>query len=457
VGSSIMRETIPGRDWTKGSIVGNLLLLSWPIIISQSLDMVGPTIDMVWVGKLGVASIAGVGVAGMVVMFMIPAVMGLIMGARAMIARFIGQGDAKSANHVARQAFVISASFSIVMASIGIFFAEPILTLMGVEADVVTEGVSYMRIMFVGAVAMSFRITAEGIMQASGDAMTPMKIAVFFRIVHVALCPFLVFGWWIFPNLGVSGAAITNVFSQSLGMALSLWVLFTGRTRLRLTLSNFYVDLHIIRRIVRIGIPAMVMGMQRSLGHIFLMLFMVPFGTLSVAAHTLCQRVEMTLVMLGMGWGTAAGVLAGQNLGARQAERAERSGWLAVCFAEGIMVICSIVILLWAESIVGIFSTESSIVEVASTFLRIATAGYLVLGFLVVFMQCLSGIGDTLPPMIIELVCMWGVQMPLAFLLPRVTNLGVYGIRWAIVAGMVVGAVAYLAYFRLGRWKRKKV
>ncbi len=457
MGSSIMRETIPGRDWTKGSIVGNLLLLSWPIIISQSLDMVGPTIDMVWVGKLGVASIAGVGVAGMVVMFMIPAVMGLVMGARAMIARFIGQGDAKSANHVARQAFVISASFSIVMASIGIFFAEPILTLMGVEADVVTAGVAYMRIMFVGAVAMSFRITAEGIMQASGDAMTPMKIAIFFRIVHVALCPFLVFGWWIFPNLGVSGAAITNVFSQSLGMALSLWVLFTGRTRLRLTLSNFYVDLHIIWRIVRIGIPAMVMGMQRSLGHIFLMFFMVPFGTLSVAAHTLCQRVEMTLVMLGMGWGTAAGVLAGQNLGARQAERAERSGWMAVCFAEGIMVICSIVILLWAESIVGIFSTEPSIVEVASTFLRIATAGYLVLGFLVVFMQCLSGIGDTLPPMIIELVCMWGVQMPLAFLLPRVTNLGVYGIRWAIVAGMVVGAVAYLAYFRLGRWKRKKV
>jgi len=457
VGSSTGRGATPNRDWTKGSILRNLLMLSWPIIISQSLDIVGPTIDMIWVGKLGPASIAGVGVAGMAVMFVIPAVMGLVMGARAMIARFIGEGNASGANNVARQAFVISASFSIIMASIGIFFAESILTLTGVEPDVVAAGAAYMRIMFVGSVAMSFRITAEGVMQASGDAMTPMKIAVLFRGVHVALCPFLVFGWWIFPHLGVSGAAISNVLSQSLGLALGLWALFSGRTRLRLTLSNFHLDFHIMWRIVKIGIPAVVMGVQRSLGHLILMLFMVPFGTLAVAAHTLCQRIEMLLVMINMGFGMASGVLAGQNLGAGQAKRAERGGWMAAGFAEGVMVICSVAILLWAESIVGIFSTEPDLLRIASIFLRIAAAGYFVLGFIPVFMQCLAGVGDTLPPMLFELIAMWGVQLPLAYFLPRINNLGVYGVRWAMVAGMFVGAVAYLVYFRLGKWKHKKV
>jgi len=445
------------RDWTQGSTVRNLLSLSWPMIVSNSLNMLGPTIDMVWVGRLGTASIAGVGVSGIAVMLMMAAMMGLFMGLRAMIARFIGAGNKEGANHVARQGFIISAAFGLVIASIGFFFAEQILILMGLEPDVVAEGAAYMRIMFIGALVMVFRMVCEAIMQASGDAVNPMRIAIFFRAFHVALCPFLVFGLWIFPRLGVSGAALTNVFSQSLGLALGLWVLFTGRSRLQLTLSKFRVDLNTIWRIVRIGLPASIMGMQQNLGQFVLMWLMVPFGTVAVAGHTLCQRVEMILFMPGVGLGIAAGVLAGQNLGARKPERAEKSGWLAAGMAEGLMLLCSLVILLWAEGIISIFNSEPGLVEIASTFLRIATVGYLVLGLVIVFMQCLSGVGDTLPPMLISLVIIWVVQLPLAYLLPRVTEIGVYGVRWGMVAGMLVGATAFVTYFRLGRWKRKQV
>ena len=164
-----MRRAALEKDWTKGSIPGNLWSLSLPIVISSSLNVLGPVIDMVWVGKLGAASIAGVGIASMAVMLVTAARMSLAVGTRAMIARFMGAGDSSSANHVAQQAFVISGSYVIVMAAIGIFLAEPILNMMGVEADVVSEGTAYMRIMFVGSVAMSFRMMAEGIMQASGD------------------------------------------------------------------------------------------------------------------------------------------------------------------------------------------------------------------------------------------------------------------------------------------------
>ncbi len=445
------------RDWTKGSIIRNLLTLSWPMVINDSFNMMGPTIDMIWVGRLGAASIAGVGVSGMAVMLLMGARRGLSSGTRAMVARFVGSGDAEGANHIAQQAFVISAAYAIVMAAIGVFLAEPILTLFGLEADVVAEGTAYMRIMFVGSAAMSFRMMAEGIMESSGDAVTPMKIAVFYRLFHVALCPFLIFGWWIFPRLGVSGAALTNVISQSLGVALGLWVLFSGRTRLRLTLRNFRLDPNTIWRIVKIGIPATVTGMERTFGQIVLIWFIVPFGTLAVAAHTLCQRMERIVFMPGMGLGMAAGVLAGQNLGAGQPERAERGSWLAVGLATGFMAIGSIAILLWTGSIIGIFSTEPDLVEITSVFLKIAVAGYLVRGFAVVLMHCLTGVGDTLPPMLITLLMVCLVQVPLAYFLPRVTDLGVYGVRWAIVAGMVVASVAYVTYFRLGRWKRKRV
>jgi len=427
------------------------------MIINEILWALGPTVDMIWVGRLGSASIAGVGVAGIVVMLLMAARMGLSQGTRAMVSRFVGAGDNQLANLVAQQAFVISGIYSVVVASIGILLAEPLLVLFGLEVDVVREGASYLRIQFIGAMAMSFWMMAEMIMYGSGDGVTPMKISFIARIIHLVLDPFLIFGWWIFPRLGVSGAALANIFTHCTGTVLGLWALFSGRTRLRITLKNFRLDLNIIWRIVKIGIPASISGIQRSIGNLALMWFIVPFGTLAIAAHTLCQRLEMIFFMLSFGLGMAAGVLVGQNLGAKQPDRAEKSGWLASGLVTIIMVAGSGTLLLWTDSVVHIFTQDPGLEEIAGTFLRIAAVGYLVIGFTSVMMQGISGAGDTIPPMVISVSMVWLLQLPLAFLLPRITDLGVLGVRWAMVVSMVAGAVAYAMYFKLGRWKQKQV
>ena len=449
---------VSARDWTKGSVIRNFLLLSWPMVVMECFYMVGQTVDMIWVGKLGAASIAGVGYASMVLMVVMSAMMGLIIvGMRAMVARFVGAGDVKAANHVAAQAFVLSAAYGAVVAITGVLFAEPILALFGLEADVIAEGAAYMRIMFAGWVVMPVWMMAFSIMQASGDTVTPMKITASIRFTHMLLDPFLIFGWWVFPHLGVSGAALANVIAQTLGMSLSLWVFFSGRTRLHLTLRDFALDLNIIWRIVKIGIPAAVMGVQRSFGILVLGRFMADFGTLAVAAHSLLRSVDMILFIPSAALASGAGVLVGQNLGARQPRRAERSAWLATGFVQVIMLIGAVAMLLWAEGIIRIFNSEPALVVLASAFLRIGAASYLVMALIIVLQQAISGAGDTVPPMIFSVAMVWLVQLPLAFYLPRITDLGVYGLRWALVVSTVIGAAAYTAYFRLGRWKRKKV
>jgi putative MATE family efflux protein len=435
------KKSIFDRDWTQGSIIGNLFSLAWPIMIGGVLNMLGPTVDMIWVGKLGSASIAGVGISGMAVMVINSLRMGLSTGTRAMIARFVGAGDFEGANHVAQQAFIISAAFSTFMAVIGLFLAEPILLVFGVEADVVAEGAAYMRIMFVGSIAMSFRMMSEAVMQASGDTVTPMRITVSFRILHIAICPFLVFGWWIFPQMGVSGAAMTNVVSQSIGVIISLWILFTGRTRLRLTFKNFKIDGNVIWRIVKVGIPASVSGAERSIANILLMSFVAPFGTAAVAAQSLAQRIDMFVHMPTMGMGQASGVLAGQNLGAQQADRAARTGWMAAGIVTAVMAIVCILIWFGADYVVRIFNSEPELVKITGTFMRIQIASYLIFGIVVVLSQCLNGVGDTIIPMLVTLVTMWVVQVPMAYFLPKVTGLGVYGVRWGIVSSNIVRAV----------------
>ncbi len=455
--SSLKKTSRLEKDWTQGSIVDNLWSLSWPMMISSTITTLGPTIDMIWVGKLGSASIAGVGISGMVVMLMNTARMGLQMGTRAVIARFVGAGDEKGANHVAQQAFVISVAFSMFMAAIGIFLADKIMLLLGLEPEVVDEGAAYLRIQLVGMVTMSFQMMSQGVMQASGDAVTPMKISIGSRLFHIALCPFLIFGWWIFPYMGVSGAALTGVISQGIAGGLGLWMLYSGRTRLRLTMKGFRFDGVMIWRIIKIGLPAMINGTERTTANLLVTWFVTPFGTFAVAAHSLMQRIDGFIQMPAMALGQAAGVLSGQNLGADKPDRAERTGWLAAGIFTGVMCVAGIVIWFCDEYIIRIFNSEPGLVEVASIFLKIQIIQYITFGFITVLVQCLNGVGDTLAPMIVTLVTLWAIQMPLAFFLSKYTDLGVYGVRWAMAIAVVVRVAIYPIYFKRGRWKNKKI
>ena len=445
------------RDWTQGNLINNLLSLATPVIINQSLNLLGPLIDMIWIGRLGSSAVAGVGVASFVVLLVTAARMGFAVGVRAMIARNVGAKDNTGANHAAQQAFVISGGYFFVIAFIGIFFSEGIMSLMGVEADVAAIGAAYMRVMFIGSAAMSFRFVTDSIMQASGDTITPMRITIVFRIIHLIICPVLIFGWWIFPHLGVKGAALANIISQSIGLFIGLWFLFYGKTRLHLTLKDFSLDGSMIWRIIKIGIPATIIGIERHLANILLLFFLTPFGTVAVAAHSICHRVDIFLTMPAIGLGIGSGVLAGQYIGAKQPKRAEKNGWLAVSLGSGLGVLFAACVFFEAETIAGIFNKEPETLNMATDFLKIASIGLLTVGFNVVLSQTISGTGDTFPPMLISILSLWVVQIPLAYLLPRSTGFGVYGVRWGMVWGVITAGVAFTIYFKLGRWKFKKV
>jgi putative MATE family efflux protein len=451
------RDPAAVRDWTQGPVVSNLLLLSWPMIVMESLFVISQIVDMVWIGRLGPSAIAAAGIANIVIMLVMSMDFGLIVGVRAMVARFVGAGDMKTANHVAAQAIILSVSWGALMMTVGILLAGPIMRIFGLEEDVMDQGMAYMRVMFAGWIAMDLLVMSLYVIQSAGDTIRPMMIEGTLRIIHVTLCPFLVLGIGFFPRLGVSGAALSNVISQTLGAMLCLWLLFGGYTRLHLSRPDFRVDFNIIRRILKIGVPALVMNVQRSFGTFVLTWLIAPFGTLAVAAHSLAARLEMFVMMPGYALGMGAGVLVGQNLGAVQPERAEKSAWVAVGILQAFMTVCSAVILVWATSIMSIFTTDSALLELGSTFIRITSATFFVMSVATVLQSCIASAGDTVPNMIISIVVMWLAQIPVAFMLSRYTALGVYGIRWAMVVSMLIGTIVYFIYFRTGRWKLKNV
>jgi putative MATE family efflux protein len=445
------------KDWTQGPILKNLLLLSWPMIVMETLFVISQVVDMIWIGRLGGAAVAGAGIANIVIMLVTSADFGIIAGVRALIARHIGAGDIQGAKKVAGQALIIGVAWGAIVTVPGYFFAPHLMSMFGLAPDVIAEGTSYMRVMFAGWVAMEILLMGLYIIQSSGDTLNPMKLELSIRIVHVTLCPFFVLGLWFFPHLGVAGAALSNLISQILGAGIALWLLFRGHTRIKLTRGDFHLDFSLVVRILKIGVPALVMNLQRSFGNLILTWFFAPFGTIAIAAHSIAARVEMFIFMPSMGLGSGAGVLVGQNLGARKPERAEKSAWLAMGIVEVFMLICGLLLLIFATQIIGIFATDPALVAMGATFLRIATAGYVVMALTTVLQNCISSAGDTVPNMIISIVAIWAIQLPLAWAIPHYTGLGVYGIRWALVITTIVTALVTLAYFRTGRWKTRKV
>jgi putative MATE family efflux protein len=455
--SSTQERTAVKRDWTKGSILNNLLLLSWPMVIMETLWMLSQMVDILWVGRLGSKAIAGVGVAGIVAMMVMAMDLGIIMGIRAMVTRFIGAKDYENARKVAGQAYLFGAVWGSFVSTVGFFLAGPLMNMFGIDPDVAAEGTAYLRVLFGGWILVELLIVGLYTIQSTGDSLKPMLIECTIRTLHITLCPFLVLGLWVFPPLGTAGAALSNVISQAIGASIGIWLLTTGRTRIQLKLQDFRFIPNLAWRMLKIGIPALIMDLQRSFGNLVLTWFIIPFGTIPVAAHSLASRVEMFLGCPGFGLGGGAGVLVGQNLGAHQPGRAKKGAWLAVILVEAITLVFSVVILILAEKIVAIFSPDPALIEVGSLFLRIGVLGYLLAAVVLVLQAAIAGAGDTLPNMIFSIAMIWLIQMPLAFILPKFGHLGVYGIRWAIVAGVAAGAIAYIVYFQLGRWKSKKV
>ena len=148
-------------------------------------------------------------------------------------------------------------------------------------------------------------------------------------------------------------------------------------------------------------------GHATGLSQLLLMALMVPFGTVAVAAHTILQRIEMIMAMISMGLGIGAGTLAGQNLGAKKPDRAEKSGFYACGLAEIIMIISSTLLFLFPEYVISVFGSDPALVDTSCVFLRIAVVGFLFTGLGPVFMQFFSGAGDTMFPMIVSLINTW--------------------------------------------------
>ncbi|MBI4524853.1 MAG: MATE family efflux transporter [Deltaproteobacteria bacterium] len=456
-GGKPRRPSYLTRNLTTGSIAGNLWLLSWPQMIEATLSVVDQLADLLWAGSLGAVAIAGLGVAQTYTQLIQMIRRGLDLALRAMVARAVGAGKTDLANHAALQGLTLSIVYLVVLCSAGVAITNGLLKVIGVSDAVRAEGVLYMRVQFVAVGIMGLRITGAAILQSAGDSVTPMKAVVTSRILHIVLSPFFVFGWLGVPSLGLAGLALANSVAQLVGCWMTYVPLFRGESRLHLRVREYRIDLALCWRLLKLGLPACVAQAERGFAQILLIAFVAPFGNVALAAYSIAKRIEVLAHAGNMGFGQASGTLIGQNLGAGYPHRAKQTLVWALIYgsllntALGVMVIC------FPTPILMLFNQEAELVSLGTVWLQIMGLAFIFMGPSFVFQQSFNIAGDTMAPLLITLIGFWGFQIPLAWLLPSFTGLGVYGIPWAILISMVVRITLFVYYSFSGRWLNAKV
>ncbi|MBI4201565.1 MAG: MATE family efflux transporter [Chloroflexi bacterium] len=468
-----MRRRLRGRDLTTGSIPRNLWWLAWPQVVEGVLNVLDQLLDIFWAGIIGTSTIAGVGTAQTYKQLVMSGRMGFDTAMRAQVSRAIGAKNPALANHLALQGFTLSAGFSIAVAVAGVLLTIPLLRMLGLGQDVIDAGANYLRLQFVAAAAFAFRQMGGAALQASGNAIIPLRATTLTRVTHIVLSPFLIFGWLGLPAMGIPGAGLADVLAQLLGAAWNFRALFTGQSQLHLSMRGYRLDPPVLWRTTKLGLPASVTGMERSIAQLVVVGIVATFGTLAVAAFSLTRRAENLAHLGAQGMGGATGVLVGQNLGAGKPDRAVKTVYWAVGYVSALALLTAVLMFVFAAPLMKVFTRNADLVPLATDWLRILVVSYLFLGVGQVFAQSFNTAGDTFAPMLITLLAIWGVQQPLALLLsgqslhlglfglsltmPSIGHLGQFGIAWAIsIAGFVRVAV-YIPYFLWGPWMKKRV
>ena len=450
-------EGLRGRDLTRGSIHRAIWYLAPPMMLETGILNVAQVLDTYWVGQLGSAALAAVTISITIRWVLNSLANGLGIGGMAVVARRIGAKDQAAAEHAAWQTILLGLFASMLLSVAGLAAARPLLVLLGADADVLPLGLTYLRIAFGGIFTLILVFAINAMLRGAGEARLAMQVLILSTITTVLLEPVLVFGWGPLPALGVAGSAAANVLGFGAGLALQLTILLRGRARIRINLRNLRPDLPLMMRIVRIALPSTVQMTLRSSSRLIIVGLVGLYGTFATAGYGVANRMLLIALIPCFGLGNAAGTLVGQNLGALRPKRAERSAWWVTAYSAIYMAVAGILLTLFAPSLIALFDPTPEVVAFGGECVRIVAWSMIASAAGVVLARGFDGAGNTVPAMAINLLTLWGMELPLAFGLSRWLGLGATGVWWGRALANLANGLLFALWFRRGKWKERDV
>jgi putative MATE family efflux protein len=458
---SIIRKALfegEQQDFTKGSIRRAVVLLAIPMILEMGMESVFAIVDLFFVSKIGSHAITTVGLTESVLTLIYSIGMGGSMGATALVARRVGEKNPKAASDTALQAILVGFALSLLIGIIGMIYAPDILRLMKAEPSTIAQGVTYTRIMMGSSSAIILLFLINGIFRGAGDAAMAMRSLMLANGCNIILCPILIRGLGPIPALGLTGAALATTIGRSIGVCYQLYYLFKGKGLLKLAAASIKAEWTLIKNLLAVAWPAALQFLIGSCSWIFMTALVSATGhNIASAGYQTAMRLVIFFILPAWGISNAAATLVGQSLGAKDPARAEAAVWKTAGYNVAFMAGVTLLFLLGAKPLIGLFTKDAAITAVAVDALRIISTGYIFYGAGMVFTNAFNGAGDTKTPTWINIFGFWFFQIPLAWVLAKGVGMGPRGVFLAIPISETAITIASFILFRKGNWKKVMV
>ena len=456
----LFKQALVGQEqeYTSGSIDRAIFLLSIPMILEMSMEGVFAVVDMIYISRLhDNDAIATVGLTESMLTLVYSLAMGLSMGATAMVARRVGEKDIKAAEIAATQSIYIGLGLSVLISIVGILFSSDLLRLMGGSEELISKHAGYTRWMLIGNLPIMLLFLINGIFRGAGDASIALRALLVSNGLNILLGPFFIFGFGFIPAYGVEGAAIATTIGRSCGVVYQVYHLFKGKGLIKIHLDDIIVKWEIVWRLIKVSAGGTGQFLIGSASWIFLMRIMSEFGSATQAGYVIAIRIIVFAILPAWGMANAAATLVGQNLGAGQPDRAEKSVWRASFLNMIFMSLVTVLSFTLATPILSFFTDDQETLKNGIECLQIVSLGYILYAYGMVVSQSFNGAGDTRTPIIISFIGFWIFQIPLAYLLAKWFSVGSVGVYSAIAIAESFMAIVGIWIFRQGKWKTVKI
>lgn len=446
------------HDFTRGSIPRAIVLLAVPMMLEMAMESVFALVDTFFVGQIGTEALTTVGLTEVMMTLVYSIAIGLSTAPMAMVARFIGEKQPARASRAAGQAILLGVVVSTLIAVPGFLYAEDLLALMGASQAVIEQGVGYTRIMFASNVVIMLLFVINGIFRGAGEAVKAMRVLWVANGINIILDPLFIFGLGPIPGFGVEGAAIATTIGRGIGVLYQLYLLFGDRSVVQLGGGRAWaVDWSMLERITRIASTGAFQYVIASASWVFLMRIVASFGDNAVAGYTVAVRLIIFTLLPAWGLANAAATFVGQNLGAKQPERAEKGVWVTLRVTSIYLLVLGAGYYVLARPLVQGFAGEVAAIRYGVQALEVFAVGYVFFGLGMIPVQAFNGAGDTRTPTLLNFVCFWLLEIPLGYYFGKHLGYAVEGVVWAVVAAEIILAVLALWVFKRGSWKTTEV
>mgnify|MGYP000267060522 FL=1 len=423
-----------------------LWTLAIPIMAGMGIQTFYNIVDMIFIGKLGGDAIAGIAFNMPLFFLALGLTMGLGVGVTASIARFIGKNDKPGADNSAEHAIVIAFLISLILFIVVVTFGKKILFIFGASGTILSLAWDYLRVLSIGLPFMVFSGFFRSILAGEGDMKLPMLVAGLGTILNIILDPLFIFDLDNFGGIGfgmgIKGAAMATVISQCIVFSVFIYMLFVKEhAYITFRIKDFSFSSIIIWDIIKVGLPASLSMIVMAVGQGVFNRILIYFSADTVAAYQVAGRIDMLVFLPIFSIAASLTTLVGMFYGAKKFDILRYTVKYGIVSAFLITVVMSFLLYIFAPNIIGFFTAEIAIIDVAVTFLRLFAFVYPLISVGITTGRVLQGLGKGLPVLVITIIRVLGVSAPLALFF--IFKMG-KSVEWVWYAMMISTGVAFI-------------